>query len=45
MLHAVNLKAVGQKIVRIRKGRTNFRTPDFVDDFAVHILREGPPPL
>jgi hypothetical protein len=29
----------GKQLIRIRNGTANFRTPDFVDDFVVQILR------
>jgi hypothetical protein len=30
----------GSREIKVRQGTTNFRTPNFVDDFVVHILRE-----
>ncbi|MCP4614497.1 MAG: hypothetical protein GY845_37940 [Planctomycetes bacterium] len=32
------LGPVGSKNIRIRNGTTNFRAPDFTDDYAVHII-------
>ena len=31
---------IGSKTIRVRSGRTNFRTPDFVDDYVVHITTQ-----
>ncbi len=28
----------GSRKIRVREGTTNFRTPNFVDDYVVHIL-------
>lgn len=29
----------GERTIRVRRGTTNFRTPDFVDDYVVHIVK------
>jgi hypothetical protein len=32
------LGPVGSKYISAKNGTTNFRTPDFTDDYAVHII-------